>query len=88
MAVLIARHAKPKKRHDLVLLIANLLVRSGRADHRIVKIMAAVFEAQKDPEKAAKVADGEGTGAVKDGRSVLGPTSAGSDHLDTIGMAK
>jgi len=70
-AVLIARHAKPRKRHDLVLVIANLLVRAGWADDQIVKFMVAVFEAQKDVDKAAKVAASEGMGAVKDARKRL-----------------
>ena len=38
---------------------------------RIVKFMVAVFEAQKDADKVAKVADGEGLGAVKDARKRL-----------------
>jgi hypothetical protein len=68
-AVLIARYAKPKERHALVLLLANLLVRAGwEDDAKIVRFIAAVFLAKNDPEKVAKITDGEGPGAVADSR--------------------
>lgn len=68
-AVLLARYAKPKERHALVLLLANLLVRAGWADDApAVPFITAVFTAKNDPEKAAKVRDGEGLGAIQDAR--------------------
>src|SRR5262249_32862677 len=70
--VLLARYVRPKERHALVLLLANLLVRAGWAeDARIVRFMIAVFTAKKDPDKLAKIADGEGLGAVEDARNRL-----------------
>jgi DNA polymerase I-like protein with 3'-5' exonuclease and polymerase domains len=71
-AVLLARYAKPKERHALVLLLANLLVRAGwEEDAKVVQFIAAVFTAKNDADKARKVADGEGLGAVKDARKRL-----------------
>jgi DNA polymerase I-like protein with 3'-5' exonuclease and polymerase domains len=71
-AVLLARHAKPKVRHDLVLLTANLLVRAGWSDDaKVVRFLAAVFAARKDADKVAKIEGGEGVGAVKDARNRL-----------------
>jgi hypothetical protein len=71
-AVLLARHTRPKKRHDLVLLIANLLVRAGWADDaRIVRFLTAVFTARADKDMAARIAAGEGLGAARDARKRL-----------------
>jgi DNA polymerase I-like protein with 3'-5' exonuclease and polymerase domains len=71
-AVLLARYAKPKERHALVLLLANLLVRAGwEEDAKVVRFIAAVFTAKNDADKARKVTDGEGLGAVKDARKRL-----------------
>ena len=71
-AVVIARYARPRERHGLVLLIANLLVRAKwEEDDRIVRFMTAVFTARNDADKVAKIADGEGLGAVKDARKRL-----------------
>ncbi len=71
-AVLITRYAKPKERHVLVLLVANLLVRAGWTDDtKIVRFTTAVFTARNDPDKVKKIADGEGLGAVKDARKRL-----------------
>jgi hypothetical protein len=68
-AVLVARYARPKERHGLVLLLANILVRAGwEDDARIVGFLTAVFAARNDPDKLAKIAAGEGLGAVKDAR--------------------
>ncbi|MBP3954841.1 DUF3987 domain-containing protein [Gemmata sp. G18] len=71
-AVLVARYAKPNERHALVLLLANLLVRAGcESDARAVAFMTAVFAARNDPDKVAKITDGEGAGAVADARKRL-----------------
>lgn len=71
-AVLLARHAKPKKRHDLVLLIANLLVRARWSDDaKVVRFLTAVFTARGDADKAGLIEKGEGLGAVKDARKRL-----------------
>jgi hypothetical protein len=68
-AVLLARYAKPQERHALVLLLANLLVRAGWTDDaKVVRFISAVFTAKNDKDKATKVRDGEGLGAVKDAR--------------------
>ncbi len=71
-AVLVARYARPKERHALVLLLANLLVRAGcESDARAVAFISAVFAARNDPDKVAKIAGGEGVGAVADARKRL-----------------
>jgi DNA polymerase I-like protein with 3'-5' exonuclease and polymerase domains len=71
-AVLIARYARPKERHSLVLLLANLLVRAGWAeDAAIVRFITAVFTARNDADKVAKIAAGEGLNAVRDARKRL-----------------
>ncbi|MBN9520298.1 DUF3987 domain-containing protein, partial [bacterium] len=71
-AVLVARYAKPKARHDLVLLLANLGVRAGWTDDdTVVKFIAAVFAAVKDADKLEKVLRGEGANAVADARKRL-----------------
>ncbi|MDY3563391.1 DNA polymerase [Gemmata sp. JC673] len=71
-AVLIARYARPQERHALVLLVANLVARAGWADDaRAVALIAAVFAARNDADKVAKVAAGEGAGAVADARKRL-----------------
>jgi DNA polymerase I-like protein with 3'-5' exonuclease and polymerase domains len=71
-AVLLARYARPKERHALVLLLANLLVRAGWSDDaRIVRFIVAVFSAKNDKDKVAKINDGEGLGAVQDARKRL-----------------
>ncbi|MDB5308811.1 MAG: hypothetical protein JWO38_3013 [Gemmataceae bacterium] len=94
-AVLLARYARPKERHALVLLIANLLVRAGVEDNaRVVAFMAAVFAARNDEDKVAKVRDGEGLGAVTDARKRLthGKPMTGlpalRDMLDPVLSAK
>ena len=53
-AVLLARYAKPKERHALVLLLANLLVRARwQDDAKVVAFIAAVFTAKNDVTMAA-----------------------------------
>ncbi|AWM36961.1 DNA polymerase I, thermostable [Gemmata obscuriglobus] len=71
-AVLLARYARPQERHALVLLVANLLARAGwEDDARAVAFVTAVFAAKNDPDKVAKIAAGEGAGAVADARKRL-----------------
>jgi hypothetical protein len=70
-AVLIARYARPKERHALVLLLANLGVRAGWEDDLIVRFIIAVFTARNDADKVAKIQDGEGLGAVQDAKKRL-----------------
>jgi hypothetical protein len=67
-AVLVARYAKPKERHALVLLLANLGVRCGWDDELITRFVAAVYAAKKDTDLLARIADGEGQRGVDDAR--------------------
>jgi DNA polymerase I-like protein with 3'-5' exonuclease and polymerase domains len=67
-AVLLARYARPKERHGLVLLLANLLVRAAWKDEPAVRFITAVFTTKNDQEMVTRVRDGEGLNAVKDAR--------------------
>ncbi|MBN9523104.1 DUF3987 domain-containing protein, partial [bacterium] len=71
-AVLVARYARPKERHALVLLLANLGVRAGWADDdTVVRFAAAVFAAKGDEAMLDRVRRGEGANAVTDARKRL-----------------
>src|SRR5262249_58186917 len=57
-AVLVARYARPRERHQLVLLLANLLVRAGWQNDRVVTFMLAVFAIRKDADLVTRVGCG------------------------------
>lgn len=64
--VLIARYAKPKERHALLLLLGNLAARAGWDKDGAVRFMTAVFAAKQDAEMVARILDGEGERAAVD----------------------
>jgi hypothetical protein len=65
---LIARYARPKERHQLVLLLGNLGVRAGMSDAAAEQFITAVFAARRDADMLERIDNGEASRAVADAR--------------------